>query len=58
VVPKRRQRVDASRLASGASAYEGMHRIGWPILTPLHGMVIAQDGVPVGAPRGRYLHRH
>jgi hypothetical protein len=34
-----------------------MHLIGWPILTPLHGTVNAQDGVPVGVPRGRYLHR-
>lgn len=57
--PNERRTVDPGRLHSWAdcSAYEGMELVGWPTLTILGGEVIAQEGQPVGPPRGRYLRR-
>ncbi|MBI4492461.1 MAG: amidohydrolase family protein [Chloroflexi bacterium] len=59
VDPARRQAVDPLRLHSWAdcSAYEGLELIGWPRLTLLRGTVVAENGQPVGPPRGRYLAR-
>ncbi len=57
--PSARRAVDPRSLHSWAdySAYEGMELVGWPRLTLLRGTAIAENGVPVGSPRGRYLAR-
>lgn len=56
---RQRRPVDPARLHSWAdfSAYEGLVLLGWPRLTLLRGQVVAANGEPVGAPRGRYLAR-
>jgi dihydroorotase-like cyclic amidohydrolase len=57
--PRTRRTVDPATLHSAAdySAYAGMSLVGWPVVTLLRGQIVAEQGRPVGEPRGRYLHR-
>lgn len=40
---------------SDFSPWEGRELTGWPVMTVLRGMVVAQDGEIVDEPRGRYV---
>jgi len=59
VDPDKRQRVSTGLLLSGQDhcPFEGVELRGWPETTMVGGRVAYRDGVVVGEPSGRYVHR-